>query len=67
MDFITGLPVSLKNDRISYNVILIIVNRFTKTALFLLTVKTLTVTELAKILYRKMEYRFGLLKGIVSD
>ena len=48
MDFITGLPPSRQGNKV-YNVICIIINRYTKMALYLPIVKIITVTKLADI------------------
>ena len=50
-----------------YNVICVIVNCYTKMALYLPIVKTITVTELADLFLNKVVHRFGTPRGIVSD
>lgn len=67
LDFITGLPSSYRDDGKVYDAILVIVDRFTKMALFIPTYKTLTAAELARILYEQVECHFGTPLGIVSD
>lgn len=66
IDFITGLPPCQYKDRI-VDAILVIVDRFTKVALFIPTTTTLTAAELAQILYEHVECRFSTPLGIVSD
>ena len=53
MDFIIGLPPSRQGDKV-YNIIYIIVNRYTKMALYLPTVKTISVTELVDLFLNKI-------------
>jgi len=50
-----------------YNAIYIIVNRYTKIALYLPIVKTITVTELADLFLNKVVRRFGAPRGIISN
>jgi len=66
MDFITGLPPSRRGDKV-YNAIYVIVNRYTKMALYLPTVKTITATELADLFLNKVVRRFGAPRGIISN
>ena len=66
MDFITGLPPSRQGDKV-YNIIYIIVNCYIKMALYLPTVKTITVTELADLFLNEIVRYFRIFKGIVSD
>jgi len=66
MDFIIGLPPSRRGDRV-YNTIYIVVNRYTKMALYLLIVKTITITELADLFLDKVVRHFGIPRGIVSN
>ena len=66
MDFITGLPPSRQNNKV-YNTIYIIVNYYTKIALYLPIVKTITVTKLADLFLDKIVRRFRTPKGIISD
>ena len=66
MDFIIGLPPSRQGDKV-YNIIYIIINRYTKIALYLPIVKTITVTELADLFPNKVVCHFRTLRGIISD
>jgi transposase InsO family protein len=66
MDFITKLPPCQHKDRI-VDAVLVIVDRFTKVALFVPTSATLTAAELAQLMYEHLECRFGTPLGIVSD
>ena len=68
MDFITGLPLSLHplNKR-AYDLVLVVVNRYTKYALYILTHKNVTAPNLAMLILRYVILKFRLLKGIVLD
>ena len=66
MDFIIGLPPSRRGDKV-YNIIYIIVNCYTKMALYLSIVKTITVTELADLFLNKVVYHFRTPRGIVFN
>ena len=66
MDFIINLPPSRRSDKV-YNTIYIIVNHYTKIALYLPIVKTITITKLADLFLNKVVCRFRTPKGIVSD
>jgi transposase InsO family protein len=66
MDFITKLPPCQHKDRI-VDAVLVIVDRFTKVALFVPTSASLTAAELAQLMYEHLECRFGTPLGIVSD
>jgi len=66
MDFIIGLPPSRRGDKV-YNAIYVIVDRYTKMALYLPIVKTITVTKLADLFLNKVVRRFRAPKGIVSN
>ena len=66
MDWITGLPPSIKYGR-EYNSILTIVDRYTKMAIFLCVTDTMDAAEMAELLYNELECRFGPPSGIVSD
>ena len=50
-----------------YNAIYIIVNRYTKIALYLPIVKTITITELADLFLNKVVRRFRAPRGIISN
>ena len=66
MDFIIGLLPSRQGDKV-YNIIYIIVNYYTKIALYLPTVKTITVTELADLFLNKVVRHFKTPRGIISN
>jgi hypothetical protein len=66
MDFIIGLPPSRWGDKV-YNVICVIVDRYTKMALYLPIVKTITITKLADLFLNKVVRRFRAPRGIVSN
>jgi hypothetical protein len=50
-----------------YNIIYIIVNRYTKMALYLPIVKTITITELADFFLDEIVRHFKTPKGIISN
>ena len=50
-----------------YDAICVIVDRYTKMALYLPMVKTITITELADLFLDEVVRRFGTPRGIVSD
>jgi hypothetical protein len=66
MDFIIGLPPSRRGDKI-YNAIYIIVDRYTKMALYLPIVKTITITKLTDLFLNKVVRRFRAPRGIISN
>ena len=66
MDFITGLSPSRQGNKV-YNAIYIIVNHYTKMALYLSIVKTITVTKLADLFLNKIVRRFRTPRGIISN
>ena len=66
MDLITQLPVSLRGTK-EYNAILIIVDRYTKMAVFLPICNEINAADLAELIYKEVELRFGAPSGIVSD
>ena len=66
MDFIIGLPPSRRGDKV-YNAIYVIVDRYTKMALYLPTVKTITITKLADLFLNEVVRYFGTPKGIISN
>jgi transposase InsO family protein len=68
MDFITGLPPSLHPlTKKAYDSILVVVDRYTKYALYIATNKTITASDLAILILRYVITEFGIPKGIVSD
>ena len=67
VDFITHLPVSIGLDDRPYDSVLVIVDRYTKLALFLPTSKTLNGPQLARLLDEHVVCCFDIPFGIVSD
>ncbi len=65
-DFITGLPPSKKNACV-YDAILVIVNRYTKIALYIAYSIIVIAPKLAELFIEYIIRRFGTLKSIVSD
>jgi transposase InsO family protein len=66
MDFITDLPPSVRGDRV-YDAILVIVDRYTKLAIYVPCNKTCTADDLATMLQEHVIHRFGVPEGIVTD
>jgi hypothetical protein len=66
MDFITDLPPSRRGACV-YDAIWVVVDRYTKMARYIPTVKTLNATELADKFVDEIVRFFGLPMGIVSD
>ena len=66
MDFITQLPVSRVGME-EYNAILTVVDRYTKMAIFLPVQDTIDAAEMAELLHKEVELRYGCPSGIVSD
>ena len=54
MDFVTQLPVSTIGIE-EYNAILIVVDRYTKMAIFLPVLDTIDAAEIAELLHKKVE------------
>jgi transposase InsO family protein len=66
MDFMSGIPPS-KRDGCVYDAILVIVDRYSKMALYIPVTKKLSAVELAEVFVERVIARFGAPKGIVSD
>ena len=66
MDFIIGLPPSRRGDKV-YNAICVIVDRYTKIALYLPIVKTITITKLIDLFLNKVVRYFRTPRGIISN
>ena len=66
MDFMSGVPLS-KRGEVVYDAILVIVDRYSKMALYFPVQKTIKAAEVADILIDSIFTRFGFPKGIVSD
>jgi hypothetical protein len=65
MDFIIGLPLSLREDRV-FNVILAVVDRYSKIAYFILITINVDVPALVKLIYKIVKYH-DISKLIISD
>jgi hypothetical protein len=65
VSFITGLPPSIK-DEMECNVILTIVDRYSKMAIFLPVQDTINATEMAELFHSEMQCRFGPRFEIIS-
>jgi hypothetical protein len=68
MDFITGLPL-YKNPAggPDFNAILIVINRYSKMARYIIYYKTINSPELTKIIWEYIFSIFGSPNGIISD
>ena len=66
IDFITGLPPNVRRNTI-YNAILIIIDRFTKIAKYILITKKVDTVNIAKLIYRFIFLAYGWPNSIVSD
>ena len=66
MDFITDLPPS-RNNKVVYDAILVIVDRFSKMSLYIPAEKTWRAEDLADSFVERVISRFGVPKGVVSD
>ena len=67
MDFITDLPPSKDTEGAAYDSILVIMDRYTKMALYIPTRKTVTAEELAQLFVHRVVRSYGIPRGIVSD
>jgi hypothetical protein len=66
MDFIIGLPPSLRGGRV-FDAILAVVNRYSKMVYFILFTIDVDVPALAEFIYDEIMKYHGILKLIVSD
>ena len=66
MDFIIGLLPSRQSNKV-YNIIYIIINYYTKIALYLLIVKTITIIKLTDLFLNEVVRRFRTPRGIISN
>ena len=66
LDFITQLPNSCLGTK-AYDAILVIVDRYTKIAKFILITTDLVAPEFATLFYENIELKYSSLLGIVSD
>jgi hypothetical protein len=66
MDFITDLPPSKKNSQI-YDMILVVIDRFTKLVWYILTRKTINISELVDLFIQYIFKDFGSPKSITNN
>ncbi len=66
MNFVTSLSSS-KRREVVYNLIFVIINRYTKMIKYILVITRIDVTELTKVFFKKIILRFNMLINIVSD
>jgi hypothetical protein len=66
LDFITQLPTSHIGTT-KCNAILVVVDRYTKMAKFLLTTTDIAAPEFAALFHENIELKYGSPRGIVSD
>ena len=66
LDFMSGVPPSLLRDCV-YNAILVVVDRYSKMAVYLAVKKTITAEQTWSLLEDCVFSRFGWPEGIVSD
>lgn len=62
----SGIPPSKAKGKV-YDALLVIIDRYTKFALYIPVTKKLTDADLADIIMNKVVAKYGSLKGIVSD
>ncbi|RFU31042.1 hypothetical protein B7463_g5289, partial [Scytalidium lignicola] len=67
MDFIIKLPPSTSFKSKEYNTILVVVCKFTKYSIYILTTKCISADGVAELLLYHIIRPFGLFKGVVSD
>lgn len=66
MDFISSILLSRSKGRV-YNILLVIINRYTEFVLYFLVTKKLTAIELVDILVDKVVSKYRSSKGIILD
>ncbi len=66
MNFITDLSSS-KWKEVVYDLILVIVDHYTKMTRYLFTKKTLTVVELAELFFEQIALKYEILNDIIID
>ena len=66
LDFITQLPSSYIGTK-EYNTILVVVDRYTKIAKFILTTTDILAPKFAALFYENIELQYSFLRGIVLD
>jgi hypothetical protein len=67
MDFITDLPASILFKEVEHNVILVVVDHFTKIGYFIPTWKDITTKQLIELFIYKVVYLYGLPSDIMTD
>jgi hypothetical protein len=67
MDFITDLPASILFKGVEHNVILVVVDYFTKMGHFIPTWKDITTKQLAELFICKVVYLYGLPSNIMTN
>ena len=67
INFIIKLLLSLKNDNRIYDVIFVIVNRYTKLILFRIIIKNFIITKLIRLVYKNIKYRFKTFINIINN
>jgi len=66
IDFITNLLLSRHRGCV-YNIILVIVNRYTKIVAYVLTTKKATISNIVELFFKNIIYRYSTLKGIITN
>ena len=66
LDFITQLPSSYIGIR-AYDIILIIIDRYTKIAQFIPIITDIAIPEFAALFHKNIELKYKSLRGIVSN
>ena len=66
MDFVTGLPPS-KCKGVVCDIILVVVDQFTKMVRYIPVSTTINAAELAEISHSEIVCRYGMPDGVVSD
>ena len=66
MNFVTNLPSS-KRDKIIYNLIFVIVDKYTKMIKYLLIIIKIDVAKLTNVFFKKIVLYFDISADIVND
>jgi hypothetical protein len=67
LDFVTGLPPAKDNSGCAFDAVLVIVDRFSKMAIYIPALKTWDAKQFAESYFEQVILRYGMQKGIVSD
>ena len=67
MDFIVGLPSVVQEDGDEKDAILVVVDRYTKMNRFFVVSLEIKSQELAELLHREIELKYGVPDGCISD